>query len=113
MQKELLYTLGFTEKEADLYLALNRLGPSLASTLSRVAGIKRTSIYDVLNGLLKRNVIISYKQGAYTYFAIDDVNKLLYSEREKLKVAQSAVKELKKLQGFAGSVQVNYYKGQE
>lgn len=113
MEKEQLYKLGFTEKEAGVYLALNRLGPSVASTLSRIANIKRTSIYDVLSSLLKRNLIISYKQGPYTYFAIDDVNKLLYQERDRLKVAESLSKELKKLQEFGGGVQVNYYKGQE
>ncbi len=113
MYKIDLYKLGFSEKEAEVYLALNTYGPSPASTLSRATKIKRTSVYDVLNSLLAKNLIASFKQGSYTYYSIDDVNKILYQEKEKLRLAERVMNELKEQQLHQSGVQVNHYIGEE
>lgn len=113
MYKIYLHSLGFSEKEAEVYLALNQYGASPASTLARLTKIKRTSMYDVLNSLLKKNLIITYQKGSYTYYAIDDVNKILYQERDKLRLAESVVNQLQEDQGRTSDIQVNHYKGEE
>lgn len=113
MNKTTLHQLGFSEKEADVYLALNTYGPSAASTLARLTRIKRTSVYDATNALLSKNLIVTYRQGSTTFYAIDDVNKLLYSEREKLTLAETAIRQLKAEQLDPHAVQVTHYQGQE
>lgn len=113
MYKIDLYKLGFSEKEAEVYLALNSYGSSPASTLARVTKIKRTSVYDALNSLMAKNLITSFKQGQYTYFVIDDVNKILYLEKEKVRLAESMVKKLKDEQLHQAGVQVNHFIGEE
>ncbi|MBU0727985.1 hypothetical protein KKA95_04845 [Patescibacteria group bacterium] len=113
MYKIYLHSLGFSDKEAEVYSVLNTYGPSPASVLARLTKIKRTSMYDVLNSLLERNLITTYKKSSYTYYAIDDINKILYQERDKIRIAESVVNQLKEEQGRISDVQVNHYKGEE
>jgi sugar-specific transcriptional regulator TrmB len=113
MFEKLLQDLGFSEKETKIYLALNQYGPSPASTLARLTEIRRTSAYDILNSLLAKNVITSYRQGNYTYFAIDDINKLYLYEKEKLNTAKLLIENLKDRNKYQQNMQVNYYRGSE
>lgn len=108
-----LQKLGFSDKETSLYLTLHKIGPSAASTLARLTRIKRTSIYDIINSLLEKNLIISFKNGLTTYYTIDDVNKLFYQEKEKIAIAELLVKELKESPKQFEGLQINYYKGIE
>ncbi len=113
MNKFDLHNLGFSEKEAEVYLALNTYGPSPASTLARVTRIKRTSVYDALNSLIARNLVTSFKQGAYTYFVIDDVNKIMYVAKERVRLAEKVVKDLKIGQLQQSGVQISHIIGEE
>jgi len=113
MYKINLYSLGFTDKEADVLITLNELGPTPASVIARKTNIKRTSMYDVLNNLIKRNIITSFKQGQYTYYLVDDINKLLYQQKEKVRIARDVVEELKIAQKNPKSVQIHHYRGTE
>lgn len=111
--KDKLIKLGFSEKEALIYMTLLRIGPAVASTLARLTGIKRTSIYDLTNRLLEDNLIMSFKQGTYTYFVVDDVNKLYLYEKQKAELAKDLVEELQKEKNTGAGIQVSYYKGEE
>jgi len=113
MYKIYLLSLGFNEKEAEVFMALNTYGPSPASTLAKRTGIKRTSMYDILGALIERNLIITTKKGAHTYYAIDDVNKLVYQERDKMRLAETVVRQLKAEQGRSNEIEVSHYKGEE
>jgi sugar-specific transcriptional regulator TrmB len=108
-----LSLLGFSDKETAVYLTMHQIGPSAASTLARLTNIKRTPIYDILNSLLERNLIISFKHGKNTYFSIDDVNKLFYQAKEKMSVAEKLVKKIKESPQKWEGLRVNYYKGME
>lgn len=111
--KEKLIKLGFSEKEALIYMTLLRIGPAVASTLARLTGIKRTSIYDLTNRLLEDNLIMSFKQGAYTYFVVDDVKKLYLYEKEKAEFAKTLVEDLQKEKDMGAGIQVAFFKGEE
>lgn len=113
MYKIHLYSLGFSEKEADVYLALNTFGSSPASTLARITNIKRTSMYDILNGLLSRNLIVTFKKGATTFYAIDDLNKILHQEKEKVRLAETVVKQLDAERATQEGIPINHYVGEE
>lgn len=104
--------LGFSDKEARVYTTLQKIGPSPASTLARLTNIKRTSMYDVLNALLEKNLIITYQQGKTTFYAIDDINKLTLFEKERVHMAEQLVKQLRETQHH-GAINVHYYRGVE
>ncbi|EKD93331.1 MAG: Transcriptional regulator, TrmB [uncultured bacterium] len=108
-----LQQLGFSDKEAAAYTLLLQLGPSAASTLARRTNIKRTSMYDVLNTLLEKNLINTFKQGDHSYFFVDDVNKIYYQEKEKLQTAKNFLRKIKTQQNLNPGIQVHYYKGWE
>lgn len=51
---KLLETTGFTEKEAMVYLALFELGTGTVTEISKTTKLKRSIIYVILEGLMKR-----------------------------------------------------------
>lgn len=113
MHREQLQKLGLNEKEADVYLKLNTIGASPASTLAKLTNIKRTSIYDILNSLTEKGLIMAFRQGNYTYYGIDDINKLYYYQKEKLGLAQTIIKEMLEDRKNLTSLHLNYYRGEE
>ena len=108
--KELLEKVGFTQKEAEAYILLNKLGPTPASTLARLSGIQRTSIYDVLAKLQEKNLILSFKQGNTEYFVIDDIQKLCITAEEKLLITKEIIAKMA-LEQHIDTVDIKYYRG--
>jgi sugar-specific transcriptional regulator TrmB len=113
MIEDKLQQLGFSRKESRVFLSLNKFGGMPASTIARLTQIKRTSVYDILNSLLEKDVISSYRQGNYTYFAVDDLNKIYLYEKEKLRTAKTLVESLQEENKHSQTMQVNYYRGIE
>lgn len=107
----LLEQLGFSAKEARIYELLCQRGPSVVSTLSNLSKIKRTSVYDILHSLLEKNLIITYKQDTYTFFAVDNINKILLDQKEKVNTAETLIQSLKQNIPQSKDLQINYYKG--
>lgn len=105
-----LQALGLSEKEAITYLTLHEYGASAVSTLARRTGIKRTSLYDVINALFERGLISSFEQGGAKYYIIDDVNKLLIQQKQRVVIGEKLVTELNKRPTFDENVYVHYYK---
>jgi len=50
----LLEQTGFTQKEAGVYLALLELGKGTVTQISKITKLKRSIIYVLLEGLIKR-----------------------------------------------------------
>lgn len=113
MLQELFQKIGFNQKEAAIYTVLYQRGPNPVSTLAQLTSIKRTSVYDILKNLLERGLILSFQQGLTTYFAVDDVQKISFDQKEKLQYAEKIVEELKNNPFTAEGMQINYYKGLE
>ncbi|MBD3327983.1 hypothetical protein GF340_01635 [Candidatus Peregrinibacteria bacterium] len=104
--------LGLNEKEILVYTALNRMGTSLASSLAVKTGIKRTSVYDVLNSLIDKNLIVQFKMHGSSYYAIDDVQKLVLLQKERINTANDAV-EILKAEHHKNDIQVQHFFGLE
>lgn len=54
----LLQSLGFTKKEATVYLAIQKQGRVLPVDLAEITGINRTTVYSVVKALLAKRVVI-------------------------------------------------------
>lgn len=84
MIKETLEELGFSDKEADVYLATTKLDQATASSLAKETGIIRTTVYDILEGLMQKGLISKVKKSGKTYYYSLSPDKLVdYLEREK------------------------------
>ena len=105
-----LEQLGFSDKEAKVYITLNNIGTASASTLARLTNIKRTSIYDVLHRLLEENYIRSFQRESTTHYTIDSLSKIVTKEKEKLSIAETLLKSLEQ-QKQEGVVDIQYFRG--
>lgn len=100
MISELQY-LWLSEKESRIYELLSSTEALSAATIAKRTGIKRASVYEVLQWLEKKQFISSYKKHRHMYFYIDSPDKLILQHQAKLKLAESIVakiKEKKKIQ---------------
>jgi sugar-specific transcriptional regulator TrmB len=114
MMREELYKLGFSKNEAAVYLLLFNLGTAVPSTLARMSGIKRPTVYAALKRLEARNLVYSYKKGKLAYFVIDDPNKIFLQEKEKFDAAKNLVEKIKESTKIMPSIiGVTYYQGAE
>lgn len=81
---ETLQSIGFSDKEAKVYVELVRLGTQSASVIAKAAGINRTSTYDLLEALKERGVVQSIKKRSTTLFqALSPKELVHFLEREK------------------------------
>ncbi|MAG29165.1 hypothetical protein CL632_03435 [bacterium] len=118
--RESLKLLNFTEKEANMYLALLELGKGTVSQISRKAGINRTTGYDVLDSLVsKRLVSISGKEPKqeYTAESPDYIIKLVTEQfnraKQELEAATELVPSLKSMHNTTGRPSVRFYEGKD
>jgi sugar-specific transcriptional regulator TrmB len=64
--------LGFSQYEAACYMALVSRHPVNGSQLSKVSGIARSRIYDVIRSLLAREYVIEINSGQYAPLPADE-----------------------------------------
>ncbi len=84
---EQLARLGLTAYEAKAYLALIRRDSAAAAEVSRLAGLPRQRIYDVLASLVERGLVASYPGSPAKYAATPPeaaIERLLSERREEL-----------------------------
>lgn len=105
--------LGFTENEGVVYSSLLNLGIALPSTIASRTGLKRPNVYRILEELSKKNLILKIKQKNGTFFTIDDVRKIYFSQREKAELAEHLVQDLEKQILPTEKWEVTYYKGKQ
>jgi len=105
MLKNLLLELNFSEKEAQVYLALLELGGGKAHDIAKKTGLNRTTIYDIIEVLMQKGLISKYKKGASAHFnALEPRHLLTYLDREKEEQAKSIEKKKIKFPSFCLSL---------
>ncbi len=115
-----LLGIGFSQKEAAVYLALLELGKRTVTPIARKAGINRTTVYDILDSLSAKGLVsISGKQPLQEYVAEspDKIIRLLEDKIKKdqseLQQAQSLVPQLKSMHNVSDRPKVRFYEGTE
>ncbi len=74
---KLLENSGFTEKEAQVYLALLELGQGDVTDISKISGLKRSIIYVILEGLIKRGYVSELPDKKINTFQASDPSIIL------------------------------------
>ncbi len=69
--RDKLQKLGFTEKEAAVYLALLEFGTQPASVIARKTGLQRPTVLFLFDALLKKGYIRKSQRGRVQYFFVD------------------------------------------
>jgi len=113
-----LLSIGFSEKEVSVYLALLEMGRGTVSQIARKAEIHRTTGYDILDDLVAKGLVsISGKEPKQEYAAEspENIQKLLESRlsknKQSLGVATGLVPQLKSIHNVTKRPQVRFYEG--
>lgn len=83
LKKRLMDDVGFSDKKANVYLSILKLGESTSNDIAKNAGIKRTTVYNILPELLKEGVIHKSKRLKKTLFYVEDPSDLISRIDEK------------------------------
>lgn len=116
-----LQGLGFTEKEARVYVGLLELGEATALELSQKTSLNRATTYVTLDSLAKRNLISRVTKHKKTVFCLEHPLQILdHLEKEKnnveikINLAKTLMPELEMLEKVTGEkAKVKFYEGKE
>ncbi|MBU1178221.1 hypothetical protein KJ903_03290 [Patescibacteria group bacterium] len=112
---------GLSDKEAKVYVASLELGSALASEIAKKSGIKRATVYVVLDELIKKGLVGTTKKDKKLTFVPESPGKLLVGIEDRkrhLEETEANVKtvlpELKSLFERSGKVpRIRFYAGLE
>lgn len=115
-----LQALGFSEKEAEVYVALLQLGKGSVSKISQWAGINRTTGYDILGSLVSKKLAsVSGKEPKQEYAAeppaaiTEYLKKRIAQTEEDIKQAEKILPELTLLHSLENRPKIRFYEGTE
>jgi sugar-specific transcriptional regulator TrmB len=80
---EKLKTLGFSQYEITCYLVLAVNHPINGSQLSKLSGIARSRVYDVLRSLMRKGYVLEVAEGLYVPLPANEMIKRLRLEFDK------------------------------
>jgi len=78
----LLRDFAFSKYESTCYLTLLANHPSNGSQLSKLSGIARSRIYDVLRSLTRKGIVFEIEQGQYVPLPFEELKKRLRGQFE-------------------------------
>lgn len=94
MINKILADLGLTSEETEVYGSLLENGPQSASRLSKTTSIKRTYVYDIVDRLVKRGLVLkSRKHGALLFKPLspDNLVGLVQDEKNKIELLEQTL----------------------
>lgn len=83
-----LQKIGFSPKEASVYLAMLELGLASVQDIAQKAGVNRATTYVMIDILTKKGLVHTVTRGKKRYFAIEEPKHLLHVLEEKKDVIQ-------------------------
>ncbi|MGD9333267.1 MAG: helix-turn-helix domain-containing protein [Desulfobacterales bacterium] len=90
----LLQDFAFSKYESSCYLALLTQHPCNGSQLSKLSGIARSRIYDVLRGLTRKGIVFEIEKGLFVPLPFDELKKRLQSQfAANLRLLEKQVKQ--------------------
>jgi sugar-specific transcriptional regulator TrmB len=83
--EQALHTIGLSEKETRVYLSCLELGQDSITHIAKKSGIKRPTVYLILESLQARGLLNTSTRGKRTVFGVEEPNKLIsfIAERER------------------------------
>src|SRR3989344_4616240 len=114
LSKSLLSSLGLNEAQATVYTTALELGESNMQQLSRKSGIKRTSIYNFIDELKSRGLIVELKKRRRKIYSAVHPRQLLEMEKTKIMELEHVMPELLAIQNKSKTKpRVTFYDGIE
>jgi len=97
----ILRDFAFSKYESSCYLALLAKHPANGSQISKLSGIARSRIYDVLRNLANKKVVFEIEKGLYVPLPFEELKKRLRGQFESnLKILDDHLSAMKGQSGF-------------
>jgi sugar-specific transcriptional regulator TrmB len=110
--EENLKLIGLEEKEASIYLAALELGQTNIQNLTRKSGIKRSTVYEIIKKLEKKELISESLKGKRKIYIAAAPEKLKKSIKEKEELLNNILPELKSLNNTSTvKPKITYHEG--
>ena len=110
----ILKNLGLTDNEAKVYLANLELGQATVQELARQSGVKRTTVYTVLDDLKQQGILSQIKKGLKTFLVAEAPENLIGLAEKRLEALKESLPELKSIYNLAGpKPKVRFYEGRD
>jgi sugar-specific transcriptional regulator TrmB len=121
MIQKFLQEIGLQQKEVDIYLALLAVDSASALEISKKTNVKRTSVYPVIEGLIKKGLVSEVAVGKKNEYQAEPPERLqTYIENERTRLNEQAqllteiVPRLKSISRDSGERPIiKYYDGRE
>ncbi|MDP3934952.1 MAG: helix-turn-helix domain-containing protein [Candidatus Giovannonibacteria bacterium] len=111
IEKSLEY-VGLKPKEARIYLALLELGEASVVQLAKKAGIKRTTVYNILPDFINRGIVTSTVKKKRKVYFVEDPRSLKNGIKEKENVIDKLMPELLAIQNIIPlKPRITFYEG--
>jgi len=91
---EALENLGLSEKEAQVYLALLKLGRASAAGVALEAKLKRPTTYVIVGELMKKGLVLKTPRARKQLFTAKSPEEFFAEAREKLLLAESVLPQI-------------------
>jgi sugar-specific transcriptional regulator TrmB len=112
--QETLKNLGMHEKKAEVYLACLELGNATAYLIAKKVGLKRPTVYDIANQLMREGLLHKSMRGRVKYFSPADPEKLIRILRRKERAVHEAMPTLQDLYNSPRQKPlIRYFEGKE
>ena len=112
MNEEVLVKVGLTKNEARVYIALLRLGSASVTEISQKSKVERTLVYGVLERLMEKGLVSSIIKINKRYFEPADPAKILETLKEKERIIEQPIPELREIYQSVGKKQeIHHFKG--
>ncbi len=108
-----LQNLGWNMKEAQIYVALLKLGMASAADIAQKAKLKRTTVYNFLPDLIQKGFVKRTQKNRKTLFYVDDTKNLLKPLEEQKEKWGSLIEELEKIHNvLPDRPQIRFFEGE-
>lgn len=109
---ESLEKLGWHEKKAKIYLALLQLGEGSVIDIADKAGLKRTSVYNILPEMVREGIVTTGVKHQKKFFYIENPKNLKQDFQDKISYIDKILPELSAIHNIIPyKPKISYYEG--
>ena len=90
-------SLGLSDKEAAVYLALLQGGQATAYQIAKRSGLKKPTVYVILDGLIERGNVRKFMRGRGSVYTATDPVEIFVEARRRVEKAESVLPQLQAL----------------
>jgi len=108
--KDTLQKMGFSKREAAVYLAVLELGTAGAQDIARLSGEKRTTVYEICKSLAQKGIVTESQKNTKKVFSAEDPSALavnLLSQQSALNTIMPTLKAM--MQTNTTKPNIRYY----